>query len=81
MERSDTVQDFPSYKDKKHAAEGRKNVDITKIYPLIYRSLTSKEFTIPIEWKVAWTAKGHIDSAWEVSGEIGFSPSHAATEK
>jgi len=49
--------------------DGDKYIDLRKIFPLVYRSLTGEQFAIPLEWKVAWTARGYADGAWEIPGE------------
>ena len=44
--------------------EGKKNFDLSKLYPYLYHSLTGKKFTVPLEWKVGWKAKGSVDNEW-----------------
>lgn len=46
--------------------EGKKNFGTTRIYPVVYQSLTGKEFVIPDEWKVGWRARGAADTDWEI---------------
>jgi len=47
------------------ALDGAKNLGLRDVYPLLHRSLTGKEFAVPLEWRIGRRATGS-DGVWEI---------------